>query len=228
MMNISSRNIFLSVFLIIVLGSLVYTNAISGQFIWDDEHLVQNNTMIKSWKNVPAVFAEDIGAGGGKEYNFYRPVQMLTYMADYSLWKIDPKGYHLTNIILHILAALAVYYLIYLLLADDLIAFFAAAFFTAHPIQTEGVTYISGRADSLAALFSLGAFIFYIKNRSSNRLTGYVCILLSYTLALLSKESSLILPVLVLLYHLSFKEKIEWKNFFDFSSALQIGAHFIF
>lgn len=204
---------WIAVIAIAVLGFAVYVGSVNGEFIWDDEHLVENNTTIRNWKNIAAVFVEDIGAGGGKEYNFYRPIQMLTYMADYSLWKLDPKGYHLTNIVLHILVALLVYYLLYLLFADQLIAFLAGAFFAVHPIHTEAVTYISGRADLLAALFLLGAFIFYIKNRSSSCIRGYIFIVLSYVLALFSKESSLILPVLVLLYHLSFKEKIEWKSF---------------
>ena len=102
----NKKKFFLPIILIIILGFAVYGNSLNGQFIWDDEHLIENNPNIKSWSYLPRIFTEDIGAGGGKEYSFYRPLQMMTYMADYSLWRLNVKGYHLTNIILHILVAL--------------------------------------------------------------------------------------------------------------------------
>ena len=212
---VKKKIVLLSVFLIVVLGFTVYGNSINGEFIWDDNLLIKENIYIKDWSYIPKIFSEDVGSGSGIEYHFYRPLQMVTYMVDYSLWKLDVKGYHLTNIVLHILAALGVYCLFNFIFKDNLLSLLTAIFFVVHPVHTEVVAYISGRADSLALLFMLSCFLFYVKQLSSNNAGLYILMLLSYALALLSKESSLILPVLLLLYHYSFKERVKGKGFFS-------------
>ena len=98
--------------LIVVLGFLVYGNSLNGEFIWDDEYLVRDNLYITSPSYLPQVFTKDVGAGSGKEVIFYRPLQILSYMFDYAFWKLNPKGFHLTNTILHILVALLLYFLL--------------------------------------------------------------------------------------------------------------------
>ena len=210
---LAKRKIFLSVILVIILGVAVYGNSINGEFIWDDEALVQDNVYIRDWSNFSKIFSDDIAVGIEKESNSYRPLQMFSYMADYSLWKLNARGYHLTNIVLHILAALSLYYLTNLLFGDNRLSFLTAIFYVVHPIHTEVVTYISGRADSLALLFMLLCFIFYIKGPSSKSAGLYFLMIFSYAAALLSRENSVILPVLLLLYHYSFKKKVQVKAF---------------
>ena len=110
-MNTSKKTIILSVALIIIAGLAVYGNSFNGNFFWDDDAMIKNNEYIKSWTYLPQIFTTDIGAGAkmGKTYTFYRPLQLVTYMIDHSLWKLNVKGYHLTNILLHIAAALSLY-----------------------------------------------------------------------------------------------------------------------
>ncbi|MBN1869142.1 MAG: tetratricopeptide repeat protein [Candidatus Omnitrophica bacterium] len=211
---LSPKTVFLSFVLIITLGFTVYANSLNNGFIWDDQALIEDNSYVKSWSSLPQIFSQNIGAGAQKNWAFYRPLQMITYMSDYSLWKLDARGYHLTNILLHILAALSIYALLNTLFNDHALSFLTSALFVVHPIHTEVVTYISGRADSLAVLFTLLCFIFYIKSLPSKRAGMTVLMLSSYACALLSKESSLILPVLLLLYHYSFKIKARAKKFF--------------
>ncbi len=208
--------------LIIILGFAVYGNSLGGQFLWDDDALVKTNTFIKSPSNLPAIFAGNMTIEGGRKWNFYRPLQMATYMIDYSLWKLNPKGYHLTNILLHVLAALSLYYLVYRLFNDNLLALLTGIFFVVHPVHTEAVTYISGRADSLALLFMLSCFLLYLKSPPSKNIGIVLLMLLSYAAALLSKEISLILPILLLLYHYSFKEKLKIKEFSSVASLALI------
>lgn len=202
----------LSIILIIILGVTVYGNSLNGQFIWDDEHLIKDNIYIRNWSHMPQVFTEGIGAGSEMEYHFYRPFQIVTYMVDYSLWKLNVKGYHLTNILLHILVAVGIYCLINVLFNDNLLSLLTGSFYVVHPIHTEVVTYLSGRADSLSLLFILLCILLYLKN---SKISSYIFMLLSYALALLSKESSLILPVLLLVYHYSFKERLKVRAFFS-------------
>ncbi|UCC95153.1 MAG: tetratricopeptide repeat protein [Candidatus Omnitrophota bacterium] len=192
--------------LIILLGFSVYLNTLTNTFIWDDDALVKNNIYIRSPSYLSNIFTQDIGKGSGRTFYHYRPLQALTYMLDYSLWKLNAVGYHLTNVLLHIGVALLLYWFI-TLVSDNLIAFFASLFFVIHPIHTEAVSYISGRADSLAALFLLLCFILYIKYLNTKNIWLFLGILSSCVLALLSRENTLILPVLLGLYHYIYRKK---------------------
>jgi len=195
---------WLPVVLIIVAGFSTYGNSLDGAFVWDDDPLIENNAYIKNWANISKIFTRDIFRGGGIETNYYRPLQMITYMIDYSIWRLDVRGYHLTNILLHIFVALAIYWLINILYDDRVLSLFAGLLFVVHPIHTEAVSYISGRADSLVALFMLLSFISYIKYIRSGSVYLYIFMLLSYILALLSRESGLVLPAVLILYHYVF------------------------
>jgi tetratricopeptide (TPR) repeat protein len=195
--------------LIAVLGFAVYANSIGGDFVWDDEVLIRKNLAIRSFSNIKGLFREGIGKSGAVKFPSYRPLQMVTYAIDHSLWGLDPRGYHVINILLHILAAICVYWLLCIISGDGLVSFFAGAVFAVHPIHTEAVAYISGRADPLAAVFLLLCFISYVKFDSSRNILAYFAVIAAYTLALLSRESSLILPALLLIYHYAFRKRIR-------------------
>jgi hypothetical protein len=200
---------FFSGLLIFLLVFTIYMNVLPGQFIWDDDHLVKNNPLIKSWAYLPALFTKDIGAGAGLKYYAYRPFQMMSYMADHSLWKLDPGGYHLTNVVLHALVALAVFWLWTILSGNALLSLLAALLFAVHPIHTEAVDYISGRSDLLGTLFLLSAFIFYVKANEVEKPVYYFLIPFTFALGLLSRESTMILPGLLLFYHFIFKKRFK-------------------
>jgi protein O-mannosyl-transferase len=214
--------------LIIISGFFVYFNSLNGKFLWDDNIIIRDNTHIKNWSYSAKIFTEDFGAGGGKEYHFYRPLQIFTHAIDYSLWGLDPQGYHFVNTLLHILVALSLFRLVYLLFGDLILSFLTAFIFVIHPIHTEAVSYISGRSDSLCALFMLLCFIFYIKLTDKTHPKQpriYFLMLLSYILAFLSKESALVLPALLLLYNFAFRKKINPRAFI---SILGIAAIYMF
>jgi len=198
------------IILIILSGFFVYSSSLQGEFVWDDEAFVVKNAYIKDWSKAGLIFITDSGSGASTELNFYRPIQVFTCMIDYSFWGLNSVGYHLTSVILHILVALAVYILIRLLFLNIPLAFFSAILFTVHPINTEAVSYISGRADLLSALFILFFLIFYIKNTRSPKLSSYILMLAACVLAFLSKENALAIVPILLIYHYSFKEKIRW------------------
>jgi tetratricopeptide (TPR) repeat protein len=202
----------IAVILIILLGVVSYANSVNGKFVYDDSRLIENNIFVKNISYLPSIFTKDIGAGAGSSanyYNFYRPIQMLTYVSDHFFWGLDPRGFHITNILLHIAAALALYFLISILFQNKILSFFTGALFVVHPVHTEAVSYIAGRADMLSVLFILLFFIFYAKDQISNKPAFRALALLCYCAALLSKESSLIAPFLLLLCHFTFDWKIK-------------------
>ena len=203
-----------AIFLITVLGLIIYANSLTGQFIWDDDFLVKNNLYIRSWHNLGKIFTENMWTGGGIiNADYYRPLPMASYLIDYSVWGLNVIGYHLANILLHILVALCVYWLVSILFSNKLLSLLSGIFFVSHPVQTETVASISIRGDLLSTLFILLCFIFYIKLLSKNNASSYIIIALTYILALLSKENALIIPFLVLIYHYVFGKKIRFNKF---------------
>ncbi len=216
------QSLFLKIILIIILGFTVYSNCLHGKFIWDDYGLVKNNTYIKDWKYLPKIIKEDFGSGFGTKSNFYRPLQIILHAADYSIWGLKVEGYHFTSILLHILAAIALYFFANALFNNAGISFFASLLFVVHPINTEAVCYISGVSDPLALLFMLLGLIFYIKSGHSKNIIFYVLALLSFVIALLSKENTVMLPVLILVYQFAFRKKLEFKRIIPFFAILII------
>jgi protein O-mannosyl-transferase len=206
-----------SIALIIILGLAIYANSLNGKFVYDDINLVENNTLIRTWPVSSKIFTTGFGIFGGVKSPFYRPIHILTYAIDYHLWKLNVVGYHLTNVILHILVALCIYWLINILFKDKIVSLLCASLFVIHPIHTTVVSYISSRAEELYLLFMLTSFIFYVKSLKSGSIIHCIIMALSYSLAFLSKENSLILPVLILLYHYTFREKIRPREFIPIS-----------
>lgn len=206
MENSRKRQIILIAALIFISAVLVYANTIKGDFIWDDEYLILNNSQIKNISNVPNVFTTYLGYGSDNRNNFYRPLQELSNMADYRIWGQNPAGYHLTNILLHAIVAVMVFIFLIALMGGILPAGIAAMLYAIHPIHTEAVAYIAGRSDPLSAIFMLGslvAFIGFVKEKAKTAKEGELLFMFSlalFVLALLSKEISVIMPVLVFLY----------------------------
>ncbi len=211
--HIAKKFPWLTVLIITLVGIAVYLSSLSGEFIWDDIHFISDNTYLRSPSYLPLIMTGDVAAGSGEVYNYYRPLTTVTYLFDFSFWGLNPAGYHISGILLHILVALAVYYLLRLLFKDPLLAFIAALLYLVHPIQTETVAYISGRPDSLAALFMLACFISYLKQQAAGSIPLIFLSISLYLLALLSRENSVVLPGLLLLYHISFRKKIRLSGF---------------
>lgn len=206
----------LAIILIAIVGFACYFNAFSVPFIWDDVALVSDNPLIKDIRYLGRIFSRDVFILASEESAFYRPLQTISYMLDYHIWGLNPFGYHLTNIILHILVAVLVYLFVSSIMYQvsskrcsnvlhatcdvqhNFISLITVLLFVVHPIHVEAVTYISGRADILMAIFLLSGLIFFI--RGSLWLS-----LFSFIFGLLSKELALIFPLLIVLYSFYFK-----------------------
>lgn len=198
---------------IIVLGILAYRSSLFGDFVLDDLTLVVINLHIRDLSNAAQLFFENIGAGIGQQVSsaFYRPLQILSYAVDHRFWGLNYAGYHLTNVVLHILAALSVFQFTRMITRKETLSFFAAAVFAVHPANTEAVSYISGRADPLSALFVFLCLICYIKYLDTSDVKYYILFPLCYFCALMSRESGLMLPAYILLYHFSFRREVTRK-----------------
>mgnify|MGYP001766070510 CR=1 FL=1 len=194
-----------------ILGFFIYANVLSGDFIWDDEYLVQKSEATRDLANLPLLFQQDVnGFEQTSSFGYYRPLAISLYALGYFIAGLDVRIYHFINIFVHVLATLSACYLVYLLFGSRLVAVFCGALFLTHPVQTEAVAYISGLADPLSALFIFWSLIFYVEYTRSSSKLYYALLLLGYTLALLAKENSLILIPVLLLYHVTFKVKFKF------------------
>ncbi|MDD5530417.1 MAG: tetratricopeptide repeat protein [bacterium] len=207
---------FIGIFLIATLGIAIYANSLNNGFVYDDTIFITNNIYIKNLENLPKLFNMDIFCAKDSPQKvknavyYYRPLQAVSNMFDYSLWRLNVFGYHLTNLLWHLLTAILIYFLVNLLFRDLKISLIAGLLFVAHPIHTEAVTYISGRTDLMASSFLLLSFILFIKYRQFSlpkRNYYYAGSVISFIFAILSKETGVILPFILILYDWLFSKQ---------------------
>src|SRR5438874_2204369 len=171
--------------LLAAIGFVVHLPALQGQLVWDDDYLAHDNPFIKSPLLALEAFRHYLFLDSYSPH--YRPVQNLSFMADYYFWNTDPAGFHLTNILLHVGSGLLLYRLLTLLFRKgagiwnntvphsnftaSLAAFLMAGLWIVHPVHSAAVDYISGRADSLAFLFAAGAWLLVLRARGEAGVT---------------------------------------------------------
>lgn len=215
--------------LIVLIGLLVYYNTLYSPFIFDDAANIVNNPLMKNLSL----------AGLKGAFLSRRAIGIITFQLNYYFTEWNVPGYHVTNILIHILASLSVYRLLQLLMITEYIKnnsddrfrnlplpFFAALLFVAHPVQTQAVTYIVQRFASLAALFYFIAIIAFLSARLNQKDSGdlltvksvvwFTTSLLSAFLAFYTKETAYTLPIAIMLVELLFfrctPKKIFWAS----------------
>ena len=224
-MPIQKIKFLLAVYLIIsCLCLLFYLNTLNNPFIWDDEALIIKNTLIKNWHFWYKAFTNDLFLGIGGGSNFYRPIQTLSYMWDYYFWELDPRGYHVTNIILHTFVSFLVFLLIHTLTKEErIISFTCAILFALTPIHTEAVTYISGRAEMFLGIFLISSLLLFIRSQNSYGRSKIICLyfsLILFVLGLLSKELAVVFPLIILAYVFYYAKDNLKKSGYFFKSIL--------
>lgn len=190
-------------------GMVAYLNSFSGEWVWDDASSVLMHKHVQDPSQFLQLFREDQHAFGRGAGNFYRPLVAASFMVDYGLsydpQRDAPQGkpypevkaflFHLTNLFWHVAAALLFFALLTRFGAPVFVRAAAPLIFVVHPLQTEAVAYVSGRADMMSAAFMLAGLCFAFWER--RRVLGIALAALSFVGALLSKESSMIFPALL-------------------------------
>jgi hypothetical protein len=187
-------------FLIFAIGFLLYSQTLFFDFTYfDDNELILNKAAIlQNVKNIGTVFSTDAFFSGDKFY--YRPLLNLSFMVDAQFGGELPFFYHLDNILLHILSAILVFCLLKKISKKPALSFFLSLIFLVHPVSTQAVAWLPGRNDSLLAIFVLAAFIFFLNFLHKPKLGYYLGYLLFLLCSLLTKETAILLPILVIFY----------------------------
>ena len=199
----SNHMVALAVIFFISFG--IYFNSLQGDFIWDDKDLILEHTdYLGDWRNLFSVFTEPFFGKAA----IYRPLLIISFIIDYQLWGSNSFGFHYTNVLLHTVNAFMVYLLAFFLFKHRAFSLFSGLLFATHPIQTEAVAWISGRNDVIMTFFSLLTILFYIrwqKLTGVKRVVTFISFLIGYGCILLSKESGIIVLLLIIMVDYFFK-----------------------
>lgn len=180
-------------FVIILAGALIYSGYLDNGWIYDDEYLITDSKAYETPFEFNDLF-EDLGTVlYGEPMGYWRPGQILLYRMEYLLFGMEPFGWHLTGLALHILAACMLYMLLYRLLKNRHAAGLAALVFLSHPVVTEVVGSNNYQISSIEGLFVLAGLFCWLKKRA------FIATVFMAA-ALLFRESALVVPVLFTLF----------------------------
>lgn len=153
----------LSLLLVLLAALLPYLNSLENGFVLDDQELIVSNPYVQGGAALGALFTADFWEAQNQvRSNHYQPITMVSFALNHRLGGLEPFGYHLTNLLLHILVSVLLLLVLRRLLPRGMLALTAALLFAVHPVHTEAVAAVGGRAHLLAALFFLAAWLVHL------------------------------------------------------------------
>ncbi|MBF0386690.1 MAG: tetratricopeptide repeat protein [Candidatus Omnitrophica bacterium] len=204
---------FAACLVILVLGVMaVYQQTFQFNFVFDDRQFIVENTILRSWNGIFYFFTNDLPIN--------RFITLSSFALNYQMYGLNPQGFHIFNVLIHLAVVCSVWWLFRILLVHSAkdtsetndrlnwLAFFGALLFALHPAQTQAVSYISQRFSSLAALFyilTVGSYLRLRQSQGQKNCLGLTLVFaLSFVLAILSKEEAVTLPLMIITVELFF------------------------
>lgn len=186
------------IFLILLLACFACWPALTNGFVnWDDHILILKNPLIRdlSWQGIQQNF-EVLHINGA-----YHPLTNLSWALDHAIWEFNPVGFHLTNVLWHLLNVVLVYLFFLRLTARKDWAILIALLMAIHPMHAEAVAWVSARKDLVYSAFFLGAMLAYLRFSKVPQFSFglYLVTVLCFLLALLGKGMAITLPAVLLL-----------------------------
>ena len=223
--NTKKEYIAASVFAVLILA--FYGNTLFNGYVQDDVGQVESNANLRSVKNLPKVITSCIWEYANKGCKgrtfYYRPLHYLSYFLTYQI-SPQPWIFHLVNLIYFSIVIFLIFKLVTIITKDFFLSFFSALIFLIHPVNSEVVNWVSAGSELLFTIFVLLGAIYYIAYRDKNSIRNFVLACAFFFLALLSKETAVILPFIFLSIDLIFFE-IKIKNLFKWN---EIKKYLIF
>jgi tetratricopeptide (TPR) repeat protein len=208
----------------------LYSESLDGPFIFDDTPNIEQNKEIRletlSFKGIKDVFLES--------FQPRRPIVNFSFAVNYYFHGYEVWGYHIFNVLIHLLNALVLYFLAKNTLqtpalsgrykAPVEISLTAALLFLVHPVAVQSVAYVVQRMTSLATLFFLLSLLCYAKARltETHKKLLIAGSLSAGALAIGSKEIAATLPIVILLYEFYFFQDLKWE--FAKKHVIWLGA----
>jgi len=182
--------------LVAAVAVAVYANTLSYQFLnYDDPWQITQNPYIRSlsWTNLGHILTRPI-------YNLWLPTTMLSYALDCALWGLSPRGFHLTNVLLHAGCTVLVFLLACRLVGGRFWPTLAAILFAVHPVHVEAVAWLSARKDLLSTGFLILSVLAFFRWWTGARgaWVWYGLSLLAFLASSRAKPTTHVLPLLLL------------------------------
>lgn len=218
------------VVIIIAATLAVYAASLGNGFVYDDHELILNNRLITGLRHMPQAFTTSLWSFKGMVSNTYRPMLHLIFLVERAAFGASPWGYHLTAIALHAMNAVTVFLIASFFAFEkkeygtdsaaqrgarvfrfpvkrgfygDLPPLLAGLLFSLHPINSEAVSWVSAITELTYTLFFLLSFYFFMRFRAGQGRGFYALSVVCFPVALLSKETAIVLPALIAAYDLS-------------------------
>jgi len=184
------KELILALILSVSVSFAIFGNGISGDFVFDDVTVIQNRGDLTNPDNFFNLFISPYHQNSPKT-GLFRPLTMASYSLNHLIFGSSPVSFHVVNIIIHALNSALVFWLIRYFYKSDPVPWIAFLLFLSHPIHTEAVTSIVGRAELLAFFWALATALLFLKGKRV--LAG-----VSFLLALMSKEVAVMVwPILL-------------------------------
>jgi len=189
----------------------VWLPTIRFGFVYDDRGQILDNPQLRSWGYLSQYFREHTWAHvTWMPASFYRPLFVTWLRINYAIFATGARGWHLSSILMHVLATALVFALAMMLLRDGKVALIASMIFGLHPVHCESVAWLSGSTDVLATVLVLASICCFLCS-TKNRRWWWVSIAL-YAIALLAKEVAIVGLVAVLIWTF-FSEDVRTPRF---------------
>lgn len=202
----SLKNIFTpltnrkAILIIIVVGSLVFYNSLSNQFVLDDYSQIVDNSLVHSIKNIPSMFlGSSFGDGSQSNGLYYKPIMTSFFGLLYGLFEANPLPFHLFQVVVHISNSILLFCFFKLFYKRN-ISLVLALIFIVHPINSEAVFYISNLQDVFYIFFGLVALL-VVRNEKLT-IKSYILTGVFLLASLLSKETGVLFVLLVPIFRL--------------------------
>lgn len=190
-----------------------YLGTLKYEFVFDDPDQIVNNAAIRSWGSLPHYFTSDVWTvvGSKSAGSYYRPVFLSWLLLNYKIAGLNTIWWHFSSVFVHLIATLFVFLLALRMTRDEFTAGGASLLFGLHPVHLEAVAWVSGITEPLLAVLFVASFLCFLSYRErvmENRSHGawwFVASLGFYALAVLEKETALVLPGVIIVYEWIFQ-----------------------
>jgi hypothetical protein len=220
---------------IVLAACIAYWPALHGDFIWDDDSHISANSTLRSWPGLAAIWCQP-----GATCQYY-PLSFTVFWAGYHLWKLNPLGYHLQNVLLHGVAAILLWQVLARLKVRG--AWLAGAIFALHPVCVMSVAWMTELKNTLSGVLALGAMWAYLRfaglgvyartGQANVAAAGtgplrlwrfYILALTLFLLALLAKTAVSFLPLTLLLVAWWQRDQLQWRDVWPLLPMLGIAV----
>jgi len=205
--------------LVALVAIVVYANALKAGFVFDDVFDIQQNPAVQNGIDLAGIIGSPLYPG-----DLYRPFTVLTFAINERLAPGSARAYHAVNILLHALVSVLIYLLATRIFDSRRLALIAAGLFAVHPIHTEAVTSLVGRAELLAAMFGVSAMLSMVAADATTHRVGQTALrllsVLCFSLALLSKESAVVFIPLICMFRIACRREPFWAGLVRESRSL--------